>query len=561
MSCKTSEMNTVVAVFLALTVSVQQVGPVWAGPISVQTQVEYDLTQTKYTGLSAISDGRFSNNYNLLLRRPFLPTSSLITELSVNTTENGDANTTQSTRNWTLNMYANQPKYMLVGRIIRSDYGTSSDSAGSSTGLSTDYNAGLFLREPAYPVVNIQFLRNVASTSYAGTVGSYSATTWLMSSYYDLAPFRFSYDRTRQLFGYSGSPGVQQTNQTSAIKLDHTLMTGLVLSGELSKTITDVAYSSGTSATNTNRRIVRLTATPTRSIVADVDFTSQSNGQDLGGFNRTNNNNSISWDVRSEIFPGLSVDYVDQKQSQTGSAFIGTGGSTSRNRNLSLAARLSDASALSITATRTGTDIASTASGTQQDSLQTALQTSITRTTDFSLNYGRSKSTVGQGDSFNSSFVSASIRDRTSPTLSMGATYRRTNVHSQVLVGSPFDQFGDAVDMDMLWQPNYDIGINLRLSYQNNTGTSANRILSPSANLRWQLDSSTSLTTNYTLQRFRQFDPTVALSGQNTNGLSIRMTHNFMNGSYLDLSYDFQGINVADLEWRKQLRVLFTFNL
>ena len=145
--------------------------------------------------------------------------------------------------------------------------------------------------------------------------------------------------------------------------------------------------------------------------------------------------------------------------------------------------------------------------------------------------------------------------------MSLGTTYRRTNVRSQDTGGSPLDQTGDTVDMDMLWQPTYDVGINLRLSYQNNRGSSTSKSIAPAANLRWQLDSATSLTANYVFHKSRLFDPTAALLGGDTRGLSTRVTHNFTNGSFLDVAYDFQGGSAGNIEWSKQLRLTFTFNL
>lgn len=536
-------------------------GPVWAGRIGVQAQMQYDLLQAKHNnkGVTHITqDGRLSTNYNLIMRRPFLPTSSLMSELAINTTNNNDANMTSSARNWMLNLYSNAPKYQMIGRVNHSTYGTST-AQGFSSSTTTDYNAGLFLREPSYPVLNLQFLRNVIG-------GNNVSTTWLTSSYYDYAPFRFSYDRTHQTFGASAN---QTRNQRAAVKMDHTLMPGLVMSGELSRFVVDNAYPTAITSTSTNRRTLRLSATPTRSLVADLNWTTQSEGGRTtlsdGGNNaqtpRHNNNRSVSLNLRSEIMPGVSLDYSDQKQSQTGSLFGNSGGSDSRNRSVSLSARLNDATAFSATALRLNTNSLDGRNVTSQDAIQSALQTSLSRTTDLSLDYGRNKSPDGQDGSFNSSFMGVSIRDRTSPKMSLGATYRRTNVSSRIAGGASLDQIGDIVDVDMLWQPTYDMGVNLRLSYQNNRGSSPTRSISPSANLRWQLDSDTNLTANYTFRKNRQFDPTAVLLGQDTRGLSMRLAHNFVNGSYVDLAYDFLGGNVGDLEWSKQLRMTFTFNL
>ncbi|MHB9035822.1 MAG: hypothetical protein ACYC64_04085 [Armatimonadota bacterium] len=559
-----SKPNMVLVVFLTLAMSGLLTEPVWARLFGVQTQIQYNFAELKKRGKQPVGDGRLSTSYNLTLRRPFLATSNLVSDLTINTAESGDAGASQTSKNWTLNMYSDRSKYMLVGRVSHSNYGASSTGdAASSTGYSTDYNASLFLRQPAYPVVNLQYLRNTSSSSYAGSTGSYTSSSWLMSSYYDMAPLRFSYDRTQQAFVYSGSPGTQMNTQRWAATLNQTLMSGLTLSGELSRYGTAIGYVGGNTATNTNRRVLRLTATPTRAIVADIDITSQSVQQDVADFSRTNSDNTFSWDVRSEIMPGLSLDYVDQRQSQLGSDMVGTSGSTSRNRNLSVSARLSEQTVLTIGGTRSDYDVDTADSDSRVDSIQSAIQTSLTPTTDFSLNYGKSKSITGLGDLYDSSFAGLSIRDRTSATLSVGATYRRTNVLSvSGTDSSAYSQRGDVVDMDMLWQPSYSMGVNLRLSYQNNQGSNASKVLAPSANFRWQVDSSTNLMVNYAFQRYNQLDPlTQLLYGQDTRGLSMRLTHAFRNNSSLDLSYDFQGSSIGDQEWSRHLRMYITTNL
>jgi len=505
-----------------------------------------------------IEDGRFSADYALVLRRPLLPTSTLVSDLSFNFSGNGDANASRSTRGWTLNMYSDQSKYTLTGRVSHNDYGASAGLLSSSTGFWSDYNLGLLLLQPAYPVVNLQFSRNISGTSFSGSGGNYTSSNWLMSSYYDMAPFRFSYDRTQQELGYSGQPGTQINGQNSAVTLNHTLFSGLTLSGELSRSVNTITHPSADTSTNTNRRDIRLSATPTRSIVADIDFTSQSDEQLTGTSAWTNDNNAISWNIRSELLPGLSLDYEDQRQTQAGSAFVGTNANTSRNSNLSLVARLSEDTAFNISTTHTSFGVGAIDSNTSQNSLQSALQTSLTKTTDLGLNYGRSS----QGDTYNSSFAGVSIRDRTSTRVSIGATYRRTAVSSRPLAGNSINQNGDTVDMDLLWQPRYDMGVNLRLSYQNYNGSDASRTISPSANLRWSLDSSTNLNASYTLQSIRQFDATNPLTfGQDSKGLSLRLTHSFTSGSNLDLSYDFLGYKFGAFEFQRQARLSYTVNL
>lgn len=535
--------------------------PVRAGVLEFQTQTEYDFSQIKKKGSSATGLGRFSTDYTLTLRRPFLPTSTLMSDLTFKAVDSGDSNISQNARGWTLNLYSTEPKYMLNSRISHTTYGTSSGQAASATGTTTNYNADLFLRQPAYPAVSVQFQRQVSGSNFAGTSGSYTTTSWLMSSYYDLLPLRFSIDRSRQMFDYSGSSSIQTNSQTSAVTLNRSLTSGLTIFGELSRSGTDVAYANNSSSNDINRRVLRLTATPMRSVVAELALESEADRQKVGLLEGRNNNTSVSWSVRSEILPGLSFDAGDEKQTQSGREFLGYPGSVSRVRNLALTARLSDAAIFNVASTRSYYDVSSSVYQATEDSLQSSLQTNLSRTTDFSLNYGRSKSSAGAGDLFDNTVEGASIRDRTSSKLSVGATYRLNRVRSRVAGADSLEQHGDSTDLDVSWQPRYDIGLDLRVSNQNNRGVGAFRSLAPSGNVRWQLDSSTNLTANYSLQRYRQFDPAnVGLLGQDTRGLSIRMIHSFARGANLDLSYDFQASNITDIEWHRQLRLGFTYS-
>ena len=389
-------LNTVIAVLFVLAVFAFPARRAHSRLLGIQSQLRYDLLQTKQRGLSLIEDGRFSADYALVMRRPLLATSTLVSDLSFNVAGNGDAGASRSTRGWTLNMYSDQSKYTLVGRVSRSSYGASSGLLSSSTGFWSDYSLGLLLRQPAYPVVNVQFSRNVSGTSLSGPGGDYVSSNWLISSYYDMAPFRFSYDHTRQTLGYSGQPGTQMRGQNSAVMLSHALLPGLTLSGELSRAVTTIALPFADTSNNTNRRAIRLSATPTRSIVADVGFISQSDEQSTGLVTRSNDNNAIAWNIRSQLLPGLSLDYGNQRQTQTGNAFEDSNSDTSRNRNLSLVARLSEDTAISVVTTHTSFGAGNTGSSTEQDSLQSSLHTSFTKTTDFGLNYGRSTSATGQ---------------------------------------------------------------------------------------------------------------------------------------------------------------------
>lgn len=505
----------------------------WAGMFGVQAQFQYDLTQTKKSGLGIATNGQFSTNYNLMLRRPLLSSSSLISDLSFNSTESGGYMGSQTTKNWTLNMLSQKTTYTLIGRVNRSSY------SGSQM---TDYAASLFLREPAYPVLNIQCIRNI--TGSATSASDSLTSTWILGSYYDMQPLRFAYDRTQRSVNYP-TYNTRTNSQRSAVTLNQTLLPGLELSGELSRNSVAQGLIGGTTSTNTDTRSLRLTATPTRSIAADIDFSSQATDLGAGRSNGNYSDHSVSWNVRSEIMPGLSLDYADQVQSQARNQMSGIINSTSRNRGGSLSARLSEDSILNVSKM-----INTMSDGSNTDSLQTAFHTSLTATTDFGIDYGKS-----QSSSSDTCFSGISIRDRSSTTMSLGASYRR-NANRSTMSG---DQFGDSIDLDMLWQPTYDMGLNLRLSYQRNRGATSSKALSPAANLRWQLDASTGMTVGYTLQR-SDMSNLIAQQFSNTRsrGVTVRLTHAFPDRSSLDVSYDFQGGNMGDTNWRRQLRMYYS---
>mgnify|MGYP005849477011 CR=1 FL=1 len=193
-----------------------------------------------------------------------------------------------------MNLYSRRPKHTFIGRHTRNEYESfSALGLGPSTGSSTEYNASLLLREPAYPVVSVQFIRNLTSSEYAGTRSGYGSTTWMTSAYYDLAPFRFTFDRTRQQFDYSTSSS-SSVNQRSAAMLNYSLIPGLTLSSEISRYNTKTEYASGSSSIAANRRNIRLTAIPTRAIVADLDLSTQTNEQTFGTGRTHSENKSMS---------------------------------------------------------------------------------------------------------------------------------------------------------------------------------------------------------------------------------------------------------------------------
>lgn len=260
--------------------------------------------------------------------------------------------------------------------------------------------------------------------------------------------------------------------------------------------------------------------------------------------------------------PGLSLDYTNQRQTQTGGGLLTSSGTMSRNRSLSLSARLAEGTLLNLGATHLEYNVAVPGADTRQDGLQMALQSALTSSTDLSLNLGRNKASIGGAQNYQSIYAGIWVRDRTSSNLSLGIGYRRSNTRSGSGPAGSFHIISDIVDLDVLCLPTYDVGISARLSYQANNGQNVSDLLAPSVNLRWQIAPSTNLTVNYAFERLRQWDfVAAAIADSDTTGLSLRLTHSLSNGSSIDLAYDSHAATLGELEWRRQLRLYYTTHL
>lgn len=410
----TAASGTVV-LLLALVLFGLTPGQAFLRIFDLNMQFRYDLQEWKNQGEDAKLKGDFSVNYGLQLRRPLFPGSSLRSDLTVGTNATTEANGNQANNGMAFSLYAARPTYTLTSRINYNHYNSNTNGVIpiSSSGATSSYYGGLLLRKSAYPQVNLQFQRNVTSAESFGTRSSTATDSWLMSGRYDWKYFRFTYDQTMR--SLAGAADTDTVTQRGALTMDYPLLSGLKLSGELSRYAIDAGNST---STEVDRRLLRLSATPTRAISANLDYLTQSNI--LQGRTGTNtvDSNSLSLNVRSEIRPGLAMDYTEQQQEQEGFSLGRTTQLSTRNRRVGVSARLTDDTFLSGGLSHTDHTVSGLAANSQQqDALQLSLQTSLRPTTDLSLNYGRDGTDSTQSDRVESTYAGISLRDRTSSTL------------------------------------------------------------------------------------------------------------------------------------------------
>ncbi len=530
-----------------------------AQTLGLQVQMRYDFFENKKAGESPNGDGHLSTNYSLAMRGPVMPFSALISDVTLGTSSTNDQFGSQDNRSLGINLYYRQPSYTLMGRVNRNDYQSETlGQGGTSIGNSSNYNLSMLISQPAYPVLNLQYSRNVSGSSFGDSASSYASNTWLLGSYYDLMPLRFTFDQSRQTSAYSGSSGNTQMTRRSSVFLNQTLLQGLTLFGELSNYATDNERAEGNSRMDTKRQVLRLQATPTRAIAASLEYSDQSSHQGAAAVNSNSGDNALSLNVRAQVLPGLSADYTDRRQETSITDALGRVISfDSNNRNLGVSARLSDQSVLNASLSRS--DYAGAlSSGSSQNSLQVSLQSALSRAADISLDYGRNKSTIGSDGGFSGSFAGISFRTRTAGGMSMGASYRRSQTDSFSADASPVSQTTDAVDVDALWMPNYQLSLNLRLSYQVSNGSSISETLSPALGVRWQIDPASNLSLNYNFQSDKQWDwINWQFVGQRRRGSVLRLSHSFLDRSSLELYYDFHSGNTGLIDWQRHFALYY----
>lgn len=545
---------------MLLSIALAQIAaPSQAGILNGHIQVRYDLLETKEDGEAPVSDGRLTTNYYLTLRKPLSPNTNLMSDLSLNSSDTIDQIGTQSNKDWRFNVYATGSRYNFTGRISRTDSVRSSRLLNAeSRGAQTSYNASLLWREPAYPVVNLQYIHSATDNSSRGSSLDFTNTTWRLGSYYDLAPLRFTYDRSKRTLHNPGQQSSHTTIERSAVQMNHAFMQGLIVTSELSRYSTEFDLPSRSSSNSTNRGLIRLTMLPTQSVIASIDLTKQSTDQQSTRQLQQTDYRTLAFNIRAQVIPQLSLDFTDQRQKQTSKLINSRTESDSRSWNLGINGQLSERSSINGSFSGSSFDVGIIGNRTRQNSSVLSLLTDLTRTTDLTANIGQETACIGVNAKHTNKFAGISIRDYTSHTLSMGTSVRWSENTSPLLDGSRSRQTSNSINIDALWLPTQRVGINLGLIYQANNGVNSSRFFAPEFNFRWQVDSRTNLVLGYNLNRVNIRDQTSLLDIiQRNNGLTFRIDRSFLDGSSMNLAYDFQRTNIGSLEWQKQFRFYY----
>jgi hypothetical protein len=103
------------------------------------------------------------------------------------------------------------------------------------------------------------------------------------------------------------------------------------------------------------------------------------------------------------------------------------------------------------------------------------------------------------------------------------------------------------------------MGIDLTLNYSNSKGATVSSTLSPSINVRWQIDTLTSLYINYTVEQNSVLDALTELTqNQTIRGTALQLVHTFSRSTSLELVYYFQRFSYGAEEWQREFNAYLT---
>lgn len=526
--------------------------------LDLGTQVRYDLYDVKEVGLPVENHHRLTTDIGILFKRPITPGFTAISDLRINASGVADETGQQTNRNLSFNLYHAQPQYALVGRVFHTDFDSSFGPLPSTnTGQTDSVNANFFLRETHLPLMNIQYQRNSTSDIFEnGPLSKYTTANWRLSSQYTLAPLTLLYDRSQSSAEFGGVKGNDSVTQRASVQYNRQLMPSLSLVGELSRSEVNTP---SRFTSQTNQAIVRLEAMPFRTVAATLSYAAQSSAQQIGLLDHPWNSRTLTLGARSDILPGLSLDYADEWITMNDQLFQAKQATATRNSSLGLSAHLSEDTIFSASLTRNQLNQNNADINSRQDAASMNLESTISPTADLVLNGGWFSSDNGASGRFHTREGSIGLHDRPTTNLSFGITYRRSDGDSLGDNGTTTVQQTDDVDVDTTWVPQRTMSFTGHLTRMLSSGSQYSRQLSPGIVCRWQMNPRTNLNLNYNMIESSLWDvPSAAMLTQRFRGYSADFQHIFPGGSTLGFTYYFVRQDNGFFEWQRQMRLSFT---
>ncbi len=531
-----------------------------ARALDLQLQTQFQSFTVKPEGEAADTRSSFQTSYNFGFRRPLAPWSNIQSYLSVNSSDYSDRLSDQSNSNMVFNMTSQQRTYTLTGGLDRNSHRSAISSFGDtsiSDGTTSNYNVNFIWAESAMPTLNMQYRRSTSGVTSGENNSTYQTTTLLSGAYYEYSPLRFTWDRQRQTYDFSGtfsSNHSETVRSRAAVNFEQKLLEGLNFSADIGRDKTNTSGARFGSAFGGNSSVFRLTAVPTRSVIMSLDRSYFSSDQSSGLVDSSSKSDSTTLSLRSEILPGLSLSVTDLVTNDRGDLYT----SQNKNSSVSLGASLTPDTFATL-----GWNQSSFASegqtGSTQKNTYMSFRTPLSIDTDINIDAGWSDSAGGESG-YKSKYLGLMARNRSRSDMTMGLGYRWNGINQTGF--SAGRQSTQSADFDLAWTPSSTIGLNATANYYVTGGTTISQYLAPTVDLRWEPSSQSNLTLRYNFNRSKQWDPLLAeILGQSNKGISARLSYRLSQKSSFDLTYDYQGASTGGVEYQKALRAFYRTRL
>jgi hypothetical protein len=527
--------------------------PAGAQQVTLSTQVDYLFVDQRFRDPDETkTTSGFLPRLNLSLNGRLLPGSRLYLDVTGGLTRDSFGLGRQSTEDAHLVLRGESAHYQLSLRHGRSHFATSaSDLYLGASGLNTnsqETGLTLIMRQPAWPVLNLQYSRFSSDTGLGDTTSHTDSTTSRVVASYDLAPLHFRLDDNRRTSDPSGSASYRSDARRLGVSLDTALLPKLNLYGDLQLARTDTR-TEGVPRSGNDSRIgqVRLSTALTPKVAVDAELHSTATSPLAGSTLDVLSSHGSGLTMRSEVVPGVllnlakSGEHSDYDGRATDASSLYADVLARVDARNSLAVQYSPSRAHFSGYPASDQQALRVSWASQLDS-RTDLTASFDRFTDTSADF--ENSTAGR-------YLALRYRPDLQTTFGLGLFSDRVRTRG---AAEETTQDSRALDAEFSWLPTRDLSLGLHLNLSRLSGASQTRTRVPAFDIRWQPDSKSDFSLSWRSQNevLRDLDSTVqlgftALSGQFRRQLSRR--------SSLSVNYDVVTYDQGPLAYERRLAV------
>ncbi len=534
--------------------------PARAQQLSLSTQVDYLFLDQRFRDPDERkTTSGFLPRLNLSLNGRLLPGSRLYLDVTGGLTRDSFGLGHQSTDDAHLVLRGDSPYYQLSLRHGRSHFTTSTLGLDlAPTGLTSDSQETgltLILRQPAWPVLNLQYSRFRSDTGLAGTDSRTDSTTSRVAATYDLAPLHFRLDDDRRSSNPQGGTSYDSDARRFGVSVDTAILPKLNLYGDLQFAHFDTR-SGGTLRSGNDSRIgqVRLSTELTPKVAVDAEVHSVATNPFVGSTAGALSTRGSALTMRSEVVPGIQLNLSENRDH---SEYGGDRTSDASSLYADVLARVDARNSLALQYAPSRTSFSGFAP-TDQKALRLSWASQLSSRTDLTASIDRFTDT---SDGFENrtagKYLAVRYRPDLQTTIGLGVFANDARSSS---AGVETSQDTRSLEGEFSWLPTSDLSLGLHLNLSRLSGTSQTRTRVPALDLRWQPDSRSDFSLSWRLQNEtqRSLDATTRLG---FTAFSTQFRRQLSRTSSLNVNYDVVSYSQGPLAYERRLGVSVTTGL